>query len=100
VRNHSCGARLKRGTHYQSPEGAAAGLWPTVVSQRLERAGFYPHNAMALSKAMMEKIAMANARVLDRLELESDRFLIVSAHRRENIDVPVRLAALLDTLER
>jgi UDP-N-acetylglucosamine 2-epimerase len=38
--------------------------------------------------------------ILDRLGLESGRFLIVSAHREENVDVPVRLAALLDTLER
>jgi UDP-N-acetylglucosamine 2-epimerase (non-hydrolysing) len=38
--------------------------------------------------------------VLDRLGLEHDRFILVSAHREENVDVPERLAALLDALNR
>jgi UDP-N-acetylglucosamine 2-epimerase (non-hydrolysing) len=38
------------------------------------------------------------SRVLDRLGLEPDRFILVSAHREENVDVPERLAALLEGL--
>jgi UDP-N-acetylglucosamine 2-epimerase len=38
--------------------------------------------------------------VLDRLGLEPHRFILVSAHREENVDVPERVAALLDTLNR
>lgn len=38
--------------------------------------------------------------ILDQLELEQDRFILVSAHREENVDVPERVMALLDTLNR
>jgi UDP-N-acetyl-L-fucosamine synthase len=37
--------------------------------------------------------------VLDRLELEPGRFVLVSAHREENVDSPARLGQLLDCLE-
>ncbi len=38
--------------------------------------------------------------ILDRLDLAAGRFILVSAHREENVDVPERLAALLRTLTR
>jgi len=41
-----------------------------------------------------------NSAVLDRLELAAGRFILVSAHREENVDVPERLDALLRTLTR
>lgn len=38
--------------------------------------------------------------VLDRLGLAPDRFVLVSAHREENVDVPERVTALLEALNR
>jgi len=38
--------------------------------------------------------------VLDRLGLLPDRFILVSAHREENVDDPQRLGSLLDALNR
>jgi UDP-N-acetylglucosamine 2-epimerase (non-hydrolysing) len=36
--------------------------------------------------------------VLDRLQLESGKFFLVSCHREENVDSPAQLAGLLETL--
>lgn len=44
-----------------------------------------------------DKIAASD--VLQRLELEEDRFFLVSAHREENVDDPERLAGLLAGLD-
>jgi UDP-N-acetylglucosamine 2-epimerase (non-hydrolysing) len=38
--------------------------------------------------------------ILDRLDLARERFILVSAHREENVDVPDRLDALVRTLTR
>lgn len=42
--------------------------------------------------------AIEASNVLDRLALEEGRFLLVSAHREENVDDPAMLRALLDCL--
>src|SRR5262249_27721077 len=54
---------------------------------------------------MAEVIARSRDRIerssiLDRLDLARERFILVSAHREENVDVPDRLAALVRTLTR
>jgi UDP-N-acetylglucosamine 2-epimerase len=36
--------------------------------------------------------------VVDELNLEPEHFFLISVHREENVDVPARLAALLDSL--
>jgi len=42
--------------------------------------------------------SISRSDVLDRLGLAPGEFFIVSAHREENVDVPERLQALIDTL--
>lgn len=43
--------------------------------------------------------AIARSRVLQELGLSPGGYLLVSAHRQENVDTPARLAGILDTLE-
>jgi UDP-N-acetylglucosamine 2-epimerase len=40
-----------------------------------------------------------NSQILDKLELKSKQFFVVSAHREENVDTPTNLQDLLDTLQ-
>jgi UDP-N-acetylglucosamine 2-epimerase (non-hydrolysing) len=44
-----------------------------------------------------EEVERSN--VLDRLELRPREYVVVSAHREENVDVPANLAHLLDSLQ-
>lgn len=43
--------------------------------------------------------AIARSRVLQELGLSPGGYVLVSAHRQENVDTPARLAGILDTLE-
>ncbi len=38
--------------------------------------------------------------IMERLDLARDRFFVVSVHREENVDSPLKLRALIETLER
>ena len=42
---------------------------------------------------------IAASKILERLDIEEDRFFIVSLHREENVDTPDNLRAFLRTLE-
>jgi UDP-N-acetylglucosamine 2-epimerase (non-hydrolysing) len=42
---------------------------------------------------------IASSQILDKLQLNSKMFFVVSAHREENVDTPANLRDLLDTLQ-
>jgi UDP-N-acetylglucosamine 2-epimerase len=66
--------------------------------------GLHPQRILKTGSPMKEVLqvhaeAIAGSDVLDRLELEPGGYLLVSAHRQENVDSPARLNRLLDCLE-
>jgi UDP-N-acetylglucosamine 2-epimerase len=66
--------------------------------------GLHPQRILKTGSPMKEVLdahaeAIAGSDVLARLGLEPRGYLLVSAHRQENVDSPVRLNRLLDCLE-
>ncbi len=66
--------------------------------------GMHPRRVLLTGSPMKEVLTHHAAqfeasRVLDELGLRRREFLLVSAHREENVDSPARLSALLDCLE-
>ena len=63
-----------------------------------------PPRRMAMSGSPMREVldfhraAIDASDVLDRLGLEKERYFLASAHRQENVDSPVRLRALVESL--
>lgn len=67
--------------------------------------GLHPRRILKTGSPMKEVLAAHADRidasdVLDRLGLARGGYVLVSAHREENVDDPTRLSALLDCLER
>jgi UDP-N-acetylglucosamine 2-epimerase len=66
--------------------------------------GIHPRRILLTGSPMNEVLAeqrsaIEAADVLERLDLEEGGYFLVSAHREENVDNPIRLSALLDCLE-
>lgn len=66
--------------------------------------GLHPSRIVLTGSPMREVLAkhrdaIATSDILGRLGLEGDGYVLVSAHREENVDDPTRLAALLDSIQ-
>ncbi len=67
--------------------------------------GLHPRRVLVTGSPMREVLEHFRDRiegsdVLERLDLTARGYLLVSAHREENVDAPARLESLLDCLER
>ena len=65
--------------------------------------GVAPDTVIKTGSPMKEVIgyyreAIDGSKVLDQLGLQARGYMVVSAHREENVDVPERLAALIDSV--
>ncbi len=65
--------------------------------------GLHPRRVVVTGSPMREILehyrpAIETSDILSRLELTRGGYFLVSAHRQENVDIPSRLAALLETL--
>lgn len=72
--------------------------------RNLLREGIHPRRIMLTGSPMCEVLAhyragIEGSDVLRRLGLDEHRFVVVSAHREENVDAPSRLESLLACLE-
>lgn len=76
-----------------------------IAREYLLREGLPPDRVIKTGSPMAEVLAhyrpaIDRSDVLDRLELEDQRYFLVSAHREENIDDPGSFSRLVEVLER
>lgn len=67
--------------------------------------GIHPSRIQLTGSPMLEvlnfhKDRISNSNILEQLELESGSYILVSAHREENVDNPLRLKTLIESLEK
>jgi UDP-N-acetylglucosamine 2-epimerase (non-hydrolysing) len=72
--------------------------------ENLLRDGIDPHRVFVSGNPIAEVLAhhdveIAASDVLSRFALQPDCYMVVTAHRAENVDVPERLASIVEALE-
>ncbi len=78
--------------------------YSTIAREYLVREGFPPDRIVKTGSPMVEVLEhyrdkISRSDVLARLDLEPERYFVVSAHREENVDSPVNLRALAAVLD-
>jgi UDP-N-acetylglucosamine 2-epimerase (non-hydrolysing) len=78
--------------------------YSTIARDYLLREGFPPDQVIKTGSPMREVLeyhaaGVAASDVLDRLSLVPGRYLVVSAHREENVDTPAQLQRLLGIVD-
>jgi UDP-N-acetylglucosamine 2-epimerase len=74
-----------------------------IAREYLLREGLPPDQVIKTGSPMREVIlhhlpSIESSDVLDRLQLQKERYFVVSSHREENVDAPENLAKLLEVL--
>lgn len=74
-----------------------------IARDYLLREGFPPDQVIKTGSPMREVIqhhfpSIESSDVLDRLQLQKERYFVVSSHREENVDAPENLTKLLEVL--
>lgn len=74
-----------------------------IAREYLLREGLPPDQVIKTGSPMREVIlhhlpSIESSDVLDRLQLQSERYFVVSSHREENVDAPENLTKLLEVL--
>lgn len=73
------------------------------AKENLLREGIHPRNISVIGSPLNEilnrfKTQIEGSAILEKLEIESGKYFLVSAHRQENVDDPVRLQQLVEAL--
>jgi len=73
------------------------------AKDNLLREGLHPRNIVVIGSPLCEVVSyygdeINSSKILRELKLESRKYFLVSAHRQENVDDPVRLRNLINSL--
>lgn len=77
--------------------------YTSYAKENLLREGLHPRNSIVIGSPLCEVIAHFNneinsSKILASLKLKSGAYFLISAHRQENVDNPLRLKQLVSAL--